>query len=46
MRKADINKPAVTMYPNARRSIAELKTGALKLAKNNKISDKGKVAHC
>ena len=43
MRKADINKPAVTMYPNARRSIAELKTGALKLSKNNKIADKGKL---
>ena len=43
MRKADINKPAVTMYPKARRSIAELKTGALKLAKNAKISDKGKL---
>ena len=43
MRKADINKPAVTMYPKARRSIAELKTGALKLAKNNKIADKGKL---
>ena len=43
MRKADINKPAFTMYPNARRSIAELKTGALKLSKNNKIADKGKL---
>ena len=43
MRKADINKPAVTMYPKARRSIAELKTGALKLSKNNKIADKGKL---
>ena len=31
------------MYPKARRSIAELKTGALKLAKNNKIADKGKL---
>ena len=31
------------MYPNARRSIAELKTGALKLSKNNKIADKGKL---
>tara|TARA_Y100000114_G_scaffold36311_1_gene31827 strand:- start:71 stop:760 length:690 start_codon:yes stop_codon:yes gene_type:complete len=43
MRKADINKPAVTMYPNAKRSIAELKTGALKLSNNNKIADKGKL---
>jgi len=43
MKKADINKPAVTMYPKARRAISELKTGALKMSKNNKIADKGKL---
>lgn len=42
MRKADINKPAVTMYPKARRAVSA-DVNVLKLAKNNKISDKGKL---
>jgi hypothetical protein len=42
MRKADINKPAVTMYPKARRAVSD-SVSVLKLAKNNKISDKGKL---
>jgi len=42
MRKADINKPAATMYPNARRAVSA-DVNVLKLAKNNKISDKGRL---
>jgi len=41
MKKADINKPPVTMYPKARRSIADIKTGVLKISRNAKIADKG-----
>ena len=44
MKKADTNKPAFTMYPKARRSIVDIKTGALKHSKNAKIADKGKLA--
>jgi hypothetical protein len=40
MKKADINKPAATMYPKARRPLADYKTGVLKFSKNNKIADK------
>ena len=42
MRKADINKPAVTMYPNARRPVSD-SVNVLKQSKNNKIADKGKL---
>ena len=43
MKKADINKPAATMYPKARRNIKDIKTGVLKLSRNAKIADKGKL---
>jgi len=37
MRKADINKPAATMYPKSRRTVAESKS-VLKQSKNKKLS--------
>jgi hypothetical protein len=43
MKKADINKPPVTMYPKSRRKIVDIKTGVLKLSRNDKIADKGKL---
>jgi small subunit ribosomal protein S19 len=36
MKKADINKPAATMYPKSRRTVAESKS-VLKQSKNKKI---------
>ena len=42
MRKADINKPAVTMYPKARRVVQD-SVNVLKQSKNAKIADKGKL---
>ena len=38
MRKADINKPASTMYPKARRDVADV-GNVIKLSKNKKLSD-------
>lgn len=38
IRKADTNKPPVTMYPNARRTVEDCTTGVLKVSKNKKIS--------
>ena len=38
IRKADIDKPPVTMYPNARRRVEDCTTGVLKTSKNKKIS--------
>lgn len=38
IRKADANKPPVTMYPNARRRVEDCTTGVLKVSKNKKIS--------
>jgi len=38
IRKADIDKPPVTMYPNARRKVEDCTTGVLKVSKNKKIS--------
>jgi hypothetical protein len=43
MKKADINKPPVTMYPKSRRKIVDIKTGVLKLSRNDKIANKGKL---
>ena len=37
MKKADINKPAATMYPKSRRTVAESKS-VLKQSKNKKLS--------
>ena len=37
MRKADINKPAATMYPKSRRAVADCKS-VLKQSKNKKLS--------
>jgi len=42
MKKKDKNKPAVTMYHNARRSVSD-SVNVLKQSKNNKIADKGKL---
>lgn len=42
MRKADINKPPVTMYPKARRVVSD-SVNVLKQSKNAKIADKGKL---
>ena len=38
IRKADKNKPAFTMYPNARRTVEDCTTGVLKVSRNKKIS--------
>ena len=38
MRKADINKPASTMYPKARRDVVDV-GNVIKLSKNKKLSD-------
>ena len=38
MRKADINKPASTMFPKARRNVADI-NNVIKLSKNKKLSD-------
>ena len=43
MKKADINKPPVTMYPKARRIVQD-SVNVLKQSKNAKIADKGKLA--
>jgi len=37
MKKADLNKPAATMYPKSRRAVADCKT-VLKQSKNKKLS--------
>ena len=37
MKKADTNKPAATMYPKSRRTVAESKS-VLKQSKNKKLS--------
>lgn len=38
IRKADVGKPPVTMYPKARRKVEDCTTGVLKVSKNKKIS--------
>jgi len=43
MKKADVNKPARTMYPKARRSIADYPHRAIKRVTNKKLFDGGKL---